>query len=129
MKNYVGTKKIKAKPMTRGEYNVLRGWTLPADENGDDEGYLVEYLDSPNSNVRGFDNYVSWSPKDVFERAYEEGSISDTERINMIEGGLEVQKFIINKTLWTFIYDDPCTMLSAPTLRGVIDKQIAKEKE
>lgn len=67
MKNYIGTKIIKAKPMTRGEYNEHRGWTIPADENPADEGYLVQY-----------DNdYVSWSPKDVFETAYREVTASE----------------------------------------------------
>lgn len=70
METYIGTKCIKAKPMTRLEYNQLRGWELPPNENGSDEGYLVEYLDSPNSNVEGYKGYVSWSPKNVFECAY-----------------------------------------------------------
>lgn len=60
---FVGTKVIHARPMGRGDYNVLRGWTLPEGESPDDEGYLVEYPDS--------DGYVSWSPKDVFERSYQ----------------------------------------------------------
>jgi len=68
---YYGTKKIAAKPMTRLEYNQFRGWELPADENGDDEGYLVEYLDGGKPNVPGFDGYVSWSPKEQFEAAYQ----------------------------------------------------------
>jgi hypothetical protein len=67
---YIGTKQIRAKPMTRGEYNVYRGWKLPSDEDGDDEGCLVEYLDSPNSNHSDHENYISWSPKAVFESAY-----------------------------------------------------------
>ena len=41
MEKYIGTKLINAEPMTRAEYNVFRGWELPADENGDDEGYLL----------------------------------------------------------------------------------------
>ena len=60
MKKYIGTKLIEAKPMTRGEYNEYRGWTIPPDENPDDPGYLVKYSDS----------YESWSPKDVFDLAY-----------------------------------------------------------
>ncbi len=60
MKKYIGTKLIEAKPMTRGEYNEYRGWTIPPDENPDDPGYLVKYSDS----------YESWSPKDVFDSAY-----------------------------------------------------------
>lgn len=32
MKQYIGTKIIHAKPMTRGEYNTFRGWPIPNDE-------------------------------------------------------------------------------------------------
>lgn len=60
MNAYIGAKLITARPMTRGAYNEYRGWLIPADENPEDEGYLVKYGD----------NYVSWSPKDVFEEAY-----------------------------------------------------------
>lgn len=70
MKTYIGTKIINAKPMTRGEYNAFRGWTLPADENGADEGHLVEYTDGGAANHPAFKGYVSWSPSDVFEKAY-----------------------------------------------------------
>lgn len=70
MTPYIGTKLINAKPMTRAAYNVLRGWELPADENGDDDGYLVEYVDGGKSNHPDYDGYISWSPADVFERAY-----------------------------------------------------------
>lgn len=69
-KTYVGTKVIHATPMNRLAYNELRGWTLPEDENGEDEGYLVEYTDSEGQ-TGIFDGYISWSPKDVFERAYQ----------------------------------------------------------
>lgn len=71
MQEYIGTKRLNAKPMTRGEYNVLRGWTLPADENGADDGYLVEDHDGGKANVDGYAGYVSWSPKDVFEASYQ----------------------------------------------------------
>lgn len=57
---YIGIKKIEAEPMTRGEYNDFRGWGIPKDENPSDEGYIVKYSDG----------YVSWSPKEVFEKAY-----------------------------------------------------------
>lgn len=62
MKQYIGTKVIEARPMNRGEYNEYRGWTIPANENPADEGYLVKYPDG----------YESWSPKAVFEEAYRE---------------------------------------------------------
>lgn len=70
MKSYVGTKLIQATPMNRLKYNEYRGWTLPADENGSDEGYLVEYLDGGASNHPDHVGYISWSPKEVFNNAY-----------------------------------------------------------
>lgn len=70
MKKYIGTKLINAVSMTRAAYNVFRGWTLPTDENGDDEGYLVEYLDGGKPNTTTHAGYVSWSPKEQFDNAY-----------------------------------------------------------
>lgn len=72
MKKYKCHKVVKAIEMTRAEYNIYRGWELPADECGDDEGYLVEYMESPNKNHNNHDGYISWSPKEVFESGYSE---------------------------------------------------------
>ena len=71
---YIGTKMVNAEPMTRAAYNVFRGWELPADENGDDEGYLVEYLDGGKPNTTTHAGYVSWSPKEQFDNAYRKTS-------------------------------------------------------
>ena len=38
LKTYKATKIVSAKPMTRGEYNVMKGWTIPADEDPNDDG-------------------------------------------------------------------------------------------
>lgn len=70
MKQYIGKKLVKATPMTRLAYNQLRGWELPADENGEDAGYLVEYTDGGQANHPAYTGYISWSPAAVFERAY-----------------------------------------------------------
>lgn len=71
MKVFMCHKTVLAKPMTRGEYNKLRGWELPENENAGDEGYLVEYPNSPTTGMpEGFTNYISWSPKEVFEDGY-----------------------------------------------------------
>ncbi|WP_440966131.1 DUF2829 domain-containing protein [Massilia sp. GER05] len=56
--------------MTRVAYNQFRGWALPTDENGADNGYLVEYEPDGKPNVPGRAGYVSWSPKAVFDDAY-----------------------------------------------------------
>lgn len=70
MNRYIGVKEINAIDMTRAAYNILRDWELPADENGDDAGYLVEYIDGGQANHKDFKGYISWSPKAVFENAY-----------------------------------------------------------
>ena len=62
MEQYIGTKTVKAEPMTKGEAyrnGLLRVEALPASENYT-KGYHVVYADG----------YESWSPKDVFESAY-----------------------------------------------------------
>jgi hypothetical protein len=70
MQLYRGTKTLRAKPMNRGDYCDFRDWPVPSDENPKDEGYLVEYLDGGKSNTDDYEGYVSWSPKDIFERTY-----------------------------------------------------------
>lgn len=57
---YIGTKIIGGFPMNLGDYNKYRGWQLPADEYPKTEGYIVQYSDG----------YISWSPKEQFEKAY-----------------------------------------------------------
>ena len=74
MKKYKGIKEVNAKPMTRLKYNELRGWTLPENENGSDEGFLVEDL-SNKPNFEGYKGYIQWLPKDNFESSY---SLADT---------------------------------------------------
>ena len=58
MKQYINTRLNKAKEMTRGKYNEFKGWTIPANENPDDKGYLIFWSD----------NYTQWQPKEEFEK-------------------------------------------------------------
>jgi hypothetical protein len=62
-KLYIGVKQVSAEPMTLGEYNKVRGWTIPENEDPDSKGYKIEYYDQSPP-------HVTWSPKEVFERAY-----------------------------------------------------------
>lgn len=84
MKKYIGTKVLMAKPMTRGEYNKYRGWTIPENENPDDKGYLVKYSD----------NYESWSPEAQFEAAYRsfDGGMSFGSAIELMKMGFKVAR-------------------------------------
>lgn len=74
MKKFIGAKLITAVAMNRAAYNDYRGWELPKNENGLDEGYLVEYCDGGKSNDPRHIGYISWSPKEQFENAYRETS-------------------------------------------------------
>ncbi|MDX7670252.1 hypothetical protein SJS50_01805 [Aeromonas caviae] len=57
---------VHAKPMTRGEYNTMRGWSLPENENGQDQGYLVIH------NKGSLNEHQTWSPAHIFNSSYEE---------------------------------------------------------
>jgi len=70
MLTFIGTKQVRAVPMNRRDYNLYRGWEVPADEDPNDLGYLVEYLDGGKANHPAHAGYISWSPADVFDRAY-----------------------------------------------------------
>ena len=70
MQTFIGSKLVKTREMTRGEYNTYRGWELPKDENGLDPGYLVEYQDGGKPNIPNHSGYVSWSPKEQFDAGY-----------------------------------------------------------
>lgn len=102
MAQFIGVKLINAMPMTRGEYNDFRGWELPEDENGDDDGFLVEYVDGGKANTPEFAGYVSWSPKDVFERAYKMvGSMTFGMAIEALRLGKKVARAGWNgKGMW-----------------------------
>ena len=61
MVEYIGVKKIKATPMTKGDASVKTGYKNDTCNLGEStNGYLVEYEGG----------YQSWSPKDVFDKAY-----------------------------------------------------------
>ena len=70
MKKFIGTKQLMAAAMALGAYNEYRGWDMPEDEDPNTEGYLVEYTDGGKSNHKDHAGYISWSPKDVFEKSY-----------------------------------------------------------
>jgi hypothetical protein len=65
MEQYIGVKIIKAKPMSKHEYNAAHNRTIAGDEC---DGYLVHYQNAHGEFEEN--GYFSWSPKDVFEEAY-----------------------------------------------------------
>lgn len=60
--------------MKKLDYHILRDMAPPPKNELFDDGYLVEYQDGGKPNVEGYKGYVSWSPEDVFEKAYRPAS-------------------------------------------------------
>lgn len=71
LRTYIGTKQIKAFPMSWGDYCKLRGFEV-GDKHPNTIGYIVEYplTEDSTPNVEGFEGYVSWSPVKAFDEAY-----------------------------------------------------------
>jgi hypothetical protein len=98
---YVGTKVIKALPMTRQEYNDYRSWQMLEDET-DCDGFLVEYLEGGKSNDIRHKGYISWSPADVFNNAYKaSGEYSFGHAIELAKLGYKIARSGWNgKGMW-----------------------------
>lgn len=105
---YIGTKWVLATPMTRGDYNLYRGWELPEDENGHDQGYLVEYLDGVGpSNHSNHVGYISWSPEVVFKQSYQNfQGMNFGHALEILKNGGRVQRAGWNgKNMFLFLVD------------------------
>lgn len=93
MIDYIGTKRIKSRLMTLGEYNEYRGWETPGDQDGSAEGCLVEYTDGGKPNHPDHKGYISWSPKAQHEKAYQQsGSMTFGHAIEMMKAGFKVSR-------------------------------------
>lgn len=94
MKQYIGTKSVKAEPMTMGEAyecKLLKEGIRPSECETDKAGYLVEYEGG----------YQSWSPAEPFEKAYRPSeTFLDRLRIeyNEVKTRFEgLQRYLANK--------------------------------
>lgn len=118
MKTFTGTKTVTATPMTRGAYNTYRGWDLPGNEDGADEGYLVEYTDGGKPNDARHAGYISWSPKAQFDNAYRETTgLTFGLAIEALKKGVRVTRAGWNgKGLW-LEYHQPMTDVDLPYIR------------
>lgn len=121
METYIGTKVVKATPMSRQEYNDYRGWELPTDENGDDKGYLVEYQDGGKPNHPGHASYISWSPADVFRKAYNASDqLSFGDAIHYLKQGHSLARQGWNgKGVFLFLVPESTFKANRPPLSGI----------
>lgn len=61
-RTYESIEKVAGTPMTRLEYNQFRGWELPLDEDGTDDGFLLHREHGP----------VNWVEAEQFKLTYKE---------------------------------------------------------
>ena len=117
MKQYTGTKTVKAMPMTMGEAyerKLLKEGVRPSECETDKAGYLVEYEDG----------YHSWSPSDVFEEAYQ---VSETPMDRMLIEQVELDGRLAK--LNGFIqHSDKFKMLDAAT-QAMLQAQLQAMKD
>jgi hypothetical protein len=132
MKTYIGTKIIDAKAMSRHEYLEYTGQEVSG-ENQD--GYLVEYPaepgNPPNHNLHK--GYISWSPKDVFEKYYRVASGMDFgEALRLLKAGYRVQREGWNgKGMFLFLLPAgkvPFSAIHDSRLRTVLETELIDDE-
>lgn len=124
MKKYLSVKIITATPMTHGEfakekYGEGQIETEFSKENVNSEGYKVVYEDG----------YTSWSPKEVFEKAYREvGGLSFGLAIEAMKKG-----FRVARTGWNgkgmFIWLLPAALVKKEWVKDEMLLSVFGEKE
>lgn len=125
MKIYKCHKTVIAKPMNRLDYNVYRGWQLSEDEDGADEGYLVEYTDGGNPNHPDHKGYISWSPKEQFDNGYTE-QLESTPYNRLIKEAEELKEKTIK--LNDFMKKGRPAFISSHDWGLMIDQQLCMQK-
>lgn len=107
-KDYYGTKRITAWPETR---TTAVDPNDPSKGNKTEEGYAVKYADG----------YISWSPKDVFEEAYQLiTAMSFGHAIAAMKEGHKVARQGWNgKDMFLFLVNGSTFKVNRPPLLGI----------
>tara|TARA_R110001606_G_scaffold319345_1_gene466216 strand:- start:148 stop:594 length:447 start_codon:yes stop_codon:yes gene_type:complete len=107
--------------MNRADYITYRGWVLPEDEDGSDEGFLVEYIDGGASNHSDHEGYISWSPAEVFLEAYKSsGELTFGHAIELMKIGKKVSRAGWNgKGMFLFLVSGSTFKVNRAPLMGI----------
>ena len=108
MQKYIGTKIIEAVPAIRKGGKVYEeGWPIPKSMDPTEKGYKVRYANG----------YESWSPKEVFERAYLKMTVNPHLKTDKPSISQEmVDDFIVASEVTTM--GDKCTVVRAVLRNG-----------
>lgn len=136
MDSYIGVKILKsAELMTVDKYNSIRGWVTPSGEDKEKEVYLVEYEPSVDneSNLDGYEGYVSMSPKDIFESSYSKLVLGVNHYNFALYHELRVQEeaealFGKMYSLQVFVDNDELMSDLTEESRGLLRKQLLSMK-
>lgn len=83
---YVGTRKVTAMDITLGEYNQRRGWDIPANEDPEEQGYIITLENGDTTYQR----------KDAFDETYKvNGALSYSSALEYLKKG-----YIIARSGW-----------------------------
>ena len=110
--DYKTYERVRAVQLTRKEYNNVRGWFLPEDENPSDVGYVIALGESENI-------HITWLPIDVFEKTYKKcETFKDRMKIEIqeLEERIEKAEAFYNRPDITDVTDCEDRMLLAMQL-------------
>lgn len=116
-KSYVTQEAVWAHPMTRGAYNEYRGWTLPDDEDPEDDGFIIRR-----------DGHNTWMPAEVFESKFKqidlfgEGSIGGPTWEDRLEEEIAQNKARVEKLL--AFMDNPIFKAMEQSQRDLMKQQL-----
>lgn len=101
---------------------------MPSDEDGNDEGYLVEYVDGGKPNVETREGYVSWSPKAQFDKAYRKlNNLTFGLAIEALKKGEKVARAGWNgKDMWISLSCDGTRDVAADNFWSPHNREFAK---
>jgi hypothetical protein len=118
---FLGTKKVMAKPMSLGDYNLYRGWKIPEDENPATPGFLVEYFNGGTANHPDHAGYISWAPAEVFWENYRaNGNLTFGHALALIKEGKKLARKGWNgKGQFVFLVQGSTFTVNRPPLLGI----------
>ena len=114
MKNYIGIKWIQAEPMNTVGYSEEERTKEQLEDEVELEGYKVIYEDG----------YESWSPKDVFEKAYlPTDNLKFGLAIEALKRGRRVARKGWNgKSMFLFLVPGSTFKVNRPPLLGIYEE-------
>lgn len=87
----ISTRLMQSEKMTRGEYNIFRGWNIPQGENRNDVGYKV-------TDTMG---HVSWVPEEQYNRNFLKVDENSKLPSGVSIGPKMVEDFIVDYEVFT----------------------------